>query len=73
MGIPKEPNSDIQILARVLRATRRGDQITRAEAHHIDQIADNGYVRVPFVPEPEQSRIDPTGIESATGGGGTVL
>lgn len=73
MGIPKDPNSDIQVLARILRATRRGDQITSAEAHTLDQIADHGYVRKPFVPEPEQSRIDPGTLESAIGAGGTRL
>jgi hypothetical protein len=57
------PDSDIQFVARMLRKTRIGDQVTRAEAHRLDEIADHGYTRgtappsdVPTVVHPDLER-----------------
>lgn len=46
MAIPAAfPDSDLQFLARMLKKTRTGDQVTRAEAHRLDEIAEHGHTQ----------------------------
>lgn len=42
--------SDIQFVAQMLRRTREGDQVTRAESHRLDEIADHGHTKGDPVP-----------------------
>lgn len=67
MGIPRIPDSDVQFLARMLLATRRGDQITSADGARLQSLADHGYIREGTVPVPgeDDSRIEPTDVDIA--------
>lgn len=40
-----EPDSDLQFVARMLAATRRGDQVNSRDAHRLDEIAHFGYTK----------------------------
>lgn len=45
MGIPVSAESDLGFVARMLLATRSGDQVTRQDDHRLHEIAEHGYTK----------------------------
>jgi hypothetical protein len=71
MTIPV-PMSDTQFLAHMLRKTRLGDQVTRAEDHRLEEIATFGHTKggvppsdVPVIFSPDQNPASATRVSGA--------
>lgn len=52
--------SDLQFIADVLRRVHTGDQITRAELHRLDEIAEYGSTRGVPLPDVTPRIVNPT-------------